>query len=121
MQFIFFWHFLTLVFYWLSALPNIAYGSLRIKTDTNEVLSLSTLDYFLYRQPYYEYEGTGINWPWKNNTVNCEMQAFNVSDPSIRHITLRRFNYTNVAIFVNVGDALAAGCHTIAQVSAVTI
>ena len=86
---------------WLSALLHTANAKLTIQTLNGEIISNSTADYFLYRQPYYKYRGIGMLWKFYQNPKiagPCAPMPINASDPTIQDIAKVATMYPNFAM-----------------------
>ncbi|KAI8057809.1 hypothetical protein BDF22DRAFT_662442 [Syncephalis plumigaleata] len=126
-------HFLFILIWILIIQISHSYGKLTI-SNGNDTMTVSTLDYFNYRQPYYSRRGIGILWPWANRTTatttntttnttttaaagqDCTLMTVNLKRPIIVNTAKRAANYPDTALFFYREPALQAGCQTVAQV-----
>ncbi|KAI9591561.1 hypothetical protein BDF19DRAFT_454485 [Syncephalis fuscata] len=112
------------IFLWILALLSaqiaVTNARLYLTTKNNTVIKLSTLDYFLYRQPYYHYEGAGVQWSWADNGTSCAFQPAHSSDSQLQTIAKMQSSHPDVGLFVDADEAANAGCQTIAQIGLAT-
>ncbi|RKP24207.1 hypothetical protein SYNPS1DRAFT_30025 [Syncephalis pseudoplumigaleata] len=96
-----------------------AHGKLTVSRG-NDTLTVSSMDYFAHRQPYYKRRGIGILWPWANRTATgqeCALRlTVDMQRPVIVQTAQRAAKYPDTALFIYRETALQAGCQTLAQV-----
>jgi hypothetical protein len=112
-------YFLFTLVWILIIQASLSYGKLTVSYG-GDTITVSTLDYFNYRQPYYSRRGIGILWPWANRTTtgqDCVLMTVDLKRAIIVETAKRAAEYPDTAFFFYREPALQAGCQTIAQVS----
>ncbi|KAI9599225.1 hypothetical protein BDF19DRAFT_119180 [Syncephalis fuscata] len=109
-----------LLVFWTLFCANIGKAKLIANLYNNATtVEFPTLNYFLYRQPHYFYNGVAIEWMFKENSTNCNFATTNRMKSSLPSISDIKARNITLAIAVRIGIANHFGCQTIAQVSGV--
>ncbi|KAI9598843.1 hypothetical protein BDF19DRAFT_462905 [Syncephalis fuscata] len=110
---------LVFIFLWWLTRAALTDAKITIFDWNGNMTLYSTSDYFLYRTPYYRYQGIALFWRFQNtnSTEKCKIESINNLDPYIQKLSKMALAYPNFAVAINYNDFEEAGCTNKQQVN----